>query len=287
MAKKTAPSEVKETNPKDLVGSDKLPLHLWPTTATAMGCLALLDGALKYGRSNFRAVGVRASIYVDAAKRHLDAWFEGEEADPDSGLPHLAHALACSAILVEAIAKGNLSDDRAYPTRYREFVASLTPHVARLKQLRAGCSPRHYTIAEEATADVNVVVGVIVRGKSVLLQRRALGDENFGSYWECPGGGVEPGENDGQALARELREELGIALRRYRPEPIWRGSIEGYAGKSFSFRFYLVEEYEGRARPLDGQPNMGWFGSKESTRMALTPANLLAWPSVRAVIEGA
>lgn len=86
-------SETKSTNPKDLIGSSKLPLSLWPATATAMGCLAFLDGALKYGRSNFRAVGVRASIYVDAAKRHLDAWFEGEEFDPDSSLPHLSHAL--------------------------------------------------------------------------------------------------------------------------------------------------------------------------------------------------
>lgn len=32
-------SDVKPTNPKDLIGSGKLPLHLWPTTATAMGCI--------------------------------------------------------------------------------------------------------------------------------------------------------------------------------------------------------------------------------------------------------
>ena len=34
----------KPTNPKDAIGSDKLPLHLWPSTATALGCLGLLDG---------------------------------------------------------------------------------------------------------------------------------------------------------------------------------------------------------------------------------------------------
>ena len=49
--------ELKETNPKDAIGSQKLPLHLWPTTATAMGCLGLLDGALKYGRANWRVSG--------------------------------------------------------------------------------------------------------------------------------------------------------------------------------------------------------------------------------------
>lgn len=138
----------KPTNPKDAIGSDKLPLHLWPTTATALGCLGLLDGMLKYGRSNYRAIGVRASIYVDAAKRHVDAWFEGEERDPESGLPHLAHALACLAILVEAEAKGNLTDDRMYPTNFREWMNQLTPHVKRLKELRGGVSPKHYTISD-------------------------------------------------------------------------------------------------------------------------------------------
>jgi hypothetical protein len=140
-------TELKPTNPKDLIGSGKLPLHLWPVTATALGSLGLLDGMLKYGRSNFRAVGVRASIYYDAASRHLNAWFEGEGVDPDSGLPHLAHALACLAIIVDAEAAGKLNDDRMHPGGYRELINSLTPHVARLKEVHADKSPQHYTIA--------------------------------------------------------------------------------------------------------------------------------------------
>jgi hypothetical protein len=138
-------SELKPTNPKDLIGSDKLPLHLWPETATAVGCLAMLDGALKYGRANFRAVGVRASIYIDALKRHSNAYFEGEDTDPDSGLPHLAHALACIAILIDAKAAGKLTDDRQFPGGYRTLVDSLTPEVARLKAKHAERSPKHYT----------------------------------------------------------------------------------------------------------------------------------------------
>lgn len=139
-------SEIKPSNPKDLIGSGKLPLHLWPVTASALGSLGLLDGMLKYGRSNFRAVGVRASIYFDAANRHLNAWFEGEEADPDSGLPHLAHALACLAIIVDAQAAGKLNDDRMHPGGYRALINSLTPHVARLKEAHADKNPQHYTI---------------------------------------------------------------------------------------------------------------------------------------------
>lgn len=136
----------KPTNPKDAVGSNKLPIHLWPTTATAMGSLALLDGMLKYGRSNFRAIGVRSSIYFDAVNRHLNAWFEGEDNDPDSGLPHLAHALAGLAILVDAEAAGKLNDDRMTKGGYRKLVNELTPHVERLKELHADKNPHHYTI---------------------------------------------------------------------------------------------------------------------------------------------
>jgi len=143
----------KPTNPKDLLGSDKMPLHLWPESASALGALALLDGALKYGRSNWRHSGVRASIYVDAARRHLGRWFEGQDADPDSGLPELAHVLACIAIIVDAQAAGMLVDDRQTPGGYPEHLSALTPHVARLKALHAGKDPKHYTIADAQPAE--------------------------------------------------------------------------------------------------------------------------------------
>lgn len=145
--------DTKPTNPKDIIGSTKLPLHLWPETATVMGCLGLLEGALKYGRANFRAIGVRSSIYVDACKRHLNAWFEGEECAPDSGLPHLAHALACIAIIVDAQAAGKLNDDRNVTGGYIPLVRDMTPHVARLQALYADRSPKHYTIADADVVD--------------------------------------------------------------------------------------------------------------------------------------
>lgn len=167
----------KPTNPKDIIGSGKLPLSLWPTTATAMGCIGLTEGAFKYGRQNWRASGVRASIYVDACKRHLDAWFEGEECAPDSGVPHLANALACLAIIVDAQAAGMLTDDRAFNGGgYRKLVEELTPHVDRLRQLHAEKSPRHYSIADgvadndwiewsggECPVDGDVLVDVRIR----------------------------------------------------------------------------------------------------------------------------
>ncbi len=141
-------TEVSVLNPKDAIGSDKLPLHLWPETATAQGCIGMLNGMLKYGRSNFRAIGIRASIYVDAAKRHINAWFEGEENDPDDGVPHLSAALACLAIIVDAQATGKMTDDRNVAGGYRKLVHELTPHVARLKSLHKDRDPKHYTITD-------------------------------------------------------------------------------------------------------------------------------------------
>ena len=139
----------KASNPKDAIGAGKLPLHRWPSTATAMGCIGLLNGMLKYGRTNWREAGVRPSIYVDAALRHILAWWEGEETDPDDEVPHLAAALACLAILVDARAHDRLNDDRAYRgDGFRKVVSEMTPHVSRLLAHHAGKSPKHWTIQD-------------------------------------------------------------------------------------------------------------------------------------------
>lgn len=140
-------------NPKDVAASGKLPLHLWPTSATIYGTLALLEGALKYGRGNWRDRGVRASVYVDALARHVSAWFEGQDNAPDSGLPHLAHALACLAILVDAQMTGKLIDDRQFHGEgYRAFLDEATEHVARLKEIHADKAPHHFTIQDNEEA---------------------------------------------------------------------------------------------------------------------------------------
>lgn len=142
-------------NPKDLVGRGKLPLELWPAEATAMGCLGMLEGAEKYGRNNFIAGdGVIASIYIAAAKRHLDAWFAGEECAPDTGTPHLANALATIAIVVKCAAHGKLIDDRDFAPNpgYRRLVEELTPHVGRIKAMFADKHPKDFTIADNPPA---------------------------------------------------------------------------------------------------------------------------------------
>jgi mutator protein MutT len=282
-------------NPKDVAGANKLPLHLWPGTASAVGCLAFLSGALKYGRNNWRATQVLASVYISALKRHAEGYYEGEDIDPDEGIPHLSGVLACAAILVDAKAAGTLIDDRQFPGGYRSLVGELTPHVERLKKLHEGKSPKHYAISDgiaikiEKAAEkiINVVVGVIVdtKAKTVLLQRRALDDENFPGKWECPGGTVERDETDNAALCRELHEELGVKVRNFYADAVWCGQIQGYKGLRHSFRFYRVD-VDGSPRALDGQPEIAWKTIDEASELAITPANMLAWPEIHRLVEG-
>lgn len=160
----------KLTNPKQIIGSDKIPFHLWPTTASMMGVLGMLDGALKYGRSNFRAAGVKATVYIDALLRHTFAFLEGEDVAPDSLVPHLGHMLACIAIMIDAKAAGRFTDDRLVEGGYFKLLAELTPHVARLKAAHADKNPKHYTIADKLgswTEDPKLLKQVVRRMVSV------------------------------------------------------------------------------------------------------------------------
>jgi len=102
----------KDTNPKDAVGTKKVPFSTLPAKVLAEVGLALLEGARKYGRHNYRAVGVRASVYYDASLRHLTQWWEGEDIDPDSGLSHVTKAIAGLVVLRDSMMMGNWKDDR-------------------------------------------------------------------------------------------------------------------------------------------------------------------------------
>lgn len=115
-----------DTNPKDLQGIKKPPLNLVPETANIFEAEVMALGAKKYGPYNWRTKKVKASIYVAAARRHLAAYYDGESDDPESGMPHLAHARACLGILLDAFATGNLVDDRPPPGAIGELIKQLT-----------------------------------------------------------------------------------------------------------------------------------------------------------------
>ena len=142
--------DFKPTNPKDALALARAPLHLVPSTMTAYASMAFCEGALKYGAYNWRVAGVSASVYRSAALRHFEKWWNGEWADPITGVPHLASLLATVGIILDAELCGKLTDDRP-PAAPVSALLDRTPEmVDRLRALFAGIAPRQYTIADTA-----------------------------------------------------------------------------------------------------------------------------------------
>lgn len=134
----------KPTNPKDAIGIRKAPLSVVPMGVVAELGVAMLEGASKYGRHNYRGVGVRASVYFDATMRHLISWWEGEDIDPDSGMSHITKAIASLTVLRDAMLHGKCTDDR--PPRSAAFYPALNTAAGNILDRHADKSPHHYTI---------------------------------------------------------------------------------------------------------------------------------------------
>lgn len=104
-------------NPKELVGSKKPDLSVVPPVALLHLATAMMNGADKYGPFNWRDQPIRMRPYLAAMMRHAASCLDGEDFSQDTveaGLPvhHLAHVMACCAIVLDAIHCGTITDDR-------------------------------------------------------------------------------------------------------------------------------------------------------------------------------
>lgn len=88
-----------EGNRKDDAG--KLRYDLIPVAAIEGLAQVLTFGAEKYAPNGWRGVPNAGERYYSALFRHLFAWRNGEELDPESGLPHLSHVLTNIVFLME------------------------------------------------------------------------------------------------------------------------------------------------------------------------------------------
>jgi len=68
-------------------------------------------GAKKYARNNWR-IGFKYTRSIAAALRHLFAYNEGQDLDPESGLLHISHAICCLEHLLNDIKNHPENDDR-------------------------------------------------------------------------------------------------------------------------------------------------------------------------------
>ncbi len=95
--------------------SGKIRFELIPPEALEALASVLTFGAKKYAPWNW-AKGFDWSRLYGAAQRHLNAWWSGEQKDPETGYSHLWHGLCCVAFLVVHEMKGLGKDDRhVYP----------------------------------------------------------------------------------------------------------------------------------------------------------------------------
>lgn len=113
-------------NPKDVLGNRKPSPHYIPPAAIIQTSMAMAYGAARYGGFNWRQHSIKASVYISAAYRHLMQWWDGEDIDPESGVSHLGHAMACMAILIDAINEGKIIDDRPPKGHAAELIRDLT-----------------------------------------------------------------------------------------------------------------------------------------------------------------
>lgn len=136
-------SDTKSTNPKEAIGSTKLPLQLIPDAAMAHVSMAFYEGATKYGSYNWRVAGVRASTYVAAARRHLSKWWNGDDYDPKTKVHHLANAAACCMILLDAEVQKMLNDDRPPKQDLEGLYEHLLKVQEHLTKMHADMNPKH------------------------------------------------------------------------------------------------------------------------------------------------
>lgn len=101
-----------------------------------------------------------------------------------------------------------------------------------------------------ARGQVEVAVGVLVRGDGAFLLTSRPPGKVYAGYWEFPGGKVEAGETIAQALRRELREEIGLEVGPVHP---WRVAVVDYPHALVRLNFCRVYAWAGDLHMHEGQ----------------------------------
>ena len=114
-----------------------------------------------------------------------------------------------------------------------------------------------------------VVAGALIDGSALLVAQRRRPPELAG-LWELPGGKVAAGETEAQALARELREELGVEVAVGE-----RLGLDVPVGDGLILRAYLVTHIGGTLHPHD-HGELRWVTAPEFEDLPWVPADR-AW----------
>ncbi|GLY84788.1 (deoxy)nucleoside triphosphate pyrophosphohydrolase [Actinoallomurus iriomotensis] len=123
-----------------------------------------------------------------------------------------------------------------------------------------------------------VVGAAIIAGGRLLAAQRAAPPELAGG-WEFPGGKVEPGETDEEALARECREELGVEVTIGR-----RVGEDWPLDNGYVMRVWTATITDGEPQALE-HTDLRWLGEAELFDVPWLPADLAVVEAVRAHLK--
>ena len=117
----------------------------------------------------------------------------------------------------------------------------------------------------------DVVCGLLFCSNSVLLVHRNDTRAWAPNRWDAPGGHVEPGESDRDAIVRELDEELGITVA-----PDDAHAIARLSGSHFDVRVFKVESWVGVPvnRAIEEHDDLGWFDVGQLADLEIADADL-------------
>jgi ADP-ribose pyrophosphatase YjhB (NUDIX family) len=111
-------------------------------------------------------------------------------------------------------------------------------------------------------------VGAVINdaaGRLLLIRR---GHEPGAGLWSLPGGRIEPGETDEQAVAREILEETGLRVACGRL--VGTAELPGLGGAVVDVRDYLATVTGGELAAGDDAADVRWVTAADLTRLPLT-----------------
>ncbi len=124
---------------------------------------------------------------------------------------------------------------------------------------------------------IKVVCGIIFKEDKIFLCRRNA-NKSLAGYWEFPGGKIEPGEAEKDALSRELYEELGMKVNVLQ---YYKTVVHPYEKFTIELIAYICQFQEANYKLTD-HDKYEWVYKEDLTKWNLAPADI---PLAKAILD--
>ena len=111
---------------------------------------------------------------------------------------------------------------------------------------------------------------VFVKDGKVLFEKRRDDEDNYAGLWAIPGGHQEQGEAIEETLVREMQEELGVKVTKFKFLGIFK-DIDPTSKMSYEHHAFLCIEWEGEIKDTTEEEKVEWFseGNFPEPRLSL------------------